>query len=87
MANVRRTTFYVDVKDPNGKKLVMDCSATTEEGLRDYLENEGYTVNKIIPKRGHHLCGYCGAIVNGTNKDVLCEDCQDVFGHTYFHEL
>lgn len=78
MANVRRTTFYVDAKDSNGKKLVMNCSAMTEEGLRNYLENEGYTVNKIIAKRGHHLWGYCGAIVNGTNKDVLCEDCQEL---------
>lgn len=40
---------------------------------------------KHIPE-GFHLCG-CGALVAGTNDDVLCPECAAIYGHRYAHEL
>lgn len=40
---------------------------------------------KHIPD-GFHLCG-CGALVVGTNDDVLCPECAMTYGHRYAHEL
>ena len=34
-----------------------------------------------------HECKYCGEIANGTDTDVLCEDCREIFGHTLYSEL
>lgn len=35
---------------------------------------------------GFHLCG-CGALVAGTNDDVLCPECAMIYGHRLAHEL
>lgn len=40
---------------------------------------------KHIPD-GFHLCG-CGALVAGTNDDVLCPECAMIYGHRFAHEL
>ena len=40
--------------------------------------------SKTIPN-GYHLCG-CGNIAKGT-KDELCDECKQLYGHTYEHEL
>ena len=34
-----------------------------------------------------HECKYCGAITNGADVNVLCEDCRMTFGHTFYSEL
>ena len=34
-----------------------------------------------------HECKYCGSVANGTDTDVLCEDCREIFGHTLYSEL
>ena len=41
--------------------------------------NEHYTVL--------HECKYCGAVTNGADENVLCKDCREIFGHTFFSEL
>ena len=35
----------------------------------------------------YHVCQYCGQITDGMDEDVLCEDCQETFGHTLFSQL
>ena len=35
----------------------------------------------------HHICKYCGDIVQGTAEDVLCQDCRMTFGHAFYSEL
>ena len=35
----------------------------------------------------HHICKYCGDIVQGTDEDVLCQDCRMTFGHAFYSEL
>ena len=34
-----------------------------------------------------HRCKYCGEITNGTDENVLCEDCRMTFGHAFYSEL
>ena len=34
-----------------------------------------------------HQCKYCGAFANGADEDLLCKDCREIFGHTFFSEL
>lgn len=35
----------------------------------------------------HHICKYCGEVAKGTDEDILCEDCRDIFGHAFYSEL
>ena len=35
----------------------------------------------------HHICKYCGDIAEGTDEDVLCQDCRMTFGHAFYSEL
>lgn len=41
----------------------------------------------IADANTHHICKYCGQIANGTDEDVLCDDCRMTFGHTFYSEL
>lgn len=71
----------------NGKKYSYDCEYINEEECRKEFEADGIKIEKIAKKSTHHRCKYCGCIANGTNKDVLCEDCKNIFGHKYYSEL
>lgn len=35
----------------------------------------------------HHICKYCGGIAKGIDTDILCEECRDDFGHSFYSEL
>ena len=35
----------------------------------------------------HHICKYCGDIAEGTDENVLCADCREIFGHAFYSEL
>jgi hypothetical protein len=35
--------------------------------------------------RGYHLCS-CGNLAKGTS-DELCDECREIYGHYYEHEL
>lgn len=54
------------------------------------LANEGkaiYTEIKTI-KRGQHICKYCYTnIVDSSDKDRLCDECREVFGHSFYSDL
>lgn len=64
-----------------------EWNATGEKTLRTYLKEHGYKFVNIYPKKGHHLCKYCGQIAEGSNTDLLCNDCHELFGHTRYSEL
>ena len=34
-----------------------------------------------------HQCKYCGEFTKGTDEDVLCKGCREIFGHTLYSEL
>ena len=79
--------FFADVKNIDNKGLTIEGKFVSEEAFRDDLVKEGYKVTKIVPARGKHVCMYCGGIVNGTQKDILCSDCSSTFGHYSYYEL
>lgn len=35
----------------------------------------------------HHICKYCGDIAEGTDENVLCQECREIFGHAFYSEL
>lgn len=78
--------FLVDgVQD--GKDLSWDAQYPDEESCRKAFETEGIKVIMIAPAKGHHRCMYCGSIAKGSQKDILCGECRDVFGHYSYYEL
>lgn len=44
-------------------------------------------VYKILGKTSTHCCKYCGKEAKGVEEDVLCGECQSLFGHTLYSEL
>ena len=78
--------FMVDgIQD--GEPCSWDCEYPSEEECRRVLEEDGIKVDKIVTQTNHHRCKYCGCIAEGKDKDILCEDCREVFGHTFYSEL
>ena len=45
-----------------------------------------WTECQKIP-RGFRACPYCYALAEGTQKDLLCGDCRELFGHSLISEL
>jgi len=78
--------FMVD-GEQNGKEYSWDCEYSSEEECRKAFEAEGIKINKIVPRKGHHRCKYCGGIAEGTMTNLLCEDCREIFGHSFYDEL
>lgn len=52
-----------------------------------FKNKTGIEVKKIQVADNKHLCGYCHNIVNGTDEDILCNECRELFGHSLFSEL
>lgn len=38
-------------------------------------------------KNATHRCLYCGKVTHGANEDLLCDECCEMFGHTYYSQL
>ena len=82
----KMTKFMVDgILD--GKHYSWDCEYESEEKAIAAFEADGIKVEKIAKKSTHHRCKYCKGIAKGKNIDILCEQCQETFGHTYYSEL
>lgn len=62
-----------------------------KERIMDMLQNsqdfKSTNVLDIADANTHHICKYCGEIVNGTDEDVLCSECRETFGHAFYSEL
>lgn len=65
----------------------------TEQEILDACKKTKYkefnSVEKVeficeIPK-GYHLCG-CGNLTKGTRNE-LCDECKEIYGHSYEDEL
>lgn len=55
-----------------------------EEENNVKLDPETFTIESL---EGKHICKYCYGIADGPDEDVLCKECRDVFGHTFYSEL
>ena len=64
----------------------VEIVAATKEDAIEEIKSE-LDIVRIENAKGKHICKYCGSIVEGTNEDILCEECIDVFGHHRYSEL
>lgn len=64
----------------------IEVETPTQKDAHDYLEGE-YVVMTMADASTHHVCKYCGSIVKGTDKDILCDGCRETFGHVFYSEL
>ncbi len=76
-------TFYADTTND----MTYEVKAESEEEAKQQLINYGEKPIRIVPKKGNHICEYCGHIALGHDKDLLCERCRELFGHYFFSEL
>lgn len=80
--------FFADCTDKKtGANMIHEGRAGSEDAFKKGLTAAGFTINKITPARGHHLCKYCYGIAEGSDKNMLCDNCRNVFGHTFYSEL
>ena len=67
-----------------------DLDEATQEHIAEKIK-EGYCSGEIVIENdipeNTHICKYCGEIADGTDEDLLCEDCRMLFGHTFYREL
>ena len=78
--------FYAEISI--GEELyITTIKAPSKQMAIDYVEKDGYKVEKIVDASTHHLCKYCGGIAEGNYEDLLCEECRYDFGHALFSEL
>ena len=64
-------------------------AAESENEIREALDSEYSNLKQIqiAEAKNHHFCKYCGTVTDGTNKDLLCSECSETFGHTFYSEL
>ena len=48
--------------------------------------SDGY-VQMTITEPGWRLCKYCGNLHKTNDVEILCQECRQTFGHTYYSEL
>lgn len=79
---------------PNGSKTysVQYYYFTEAQMLKACKESDSKELNTVVSVKyhrpipdGYHLCG-CGNLAKGS-KDELCSECQEIYGHTYEHQL
>jgi len=66
--------------------------ATKETILETFYKNRKESGEKIgdvviIESTKEHFCQYCGQVAEGKDKNVLCQECRELFGHAFFSEL
>ena len=72
----------------NGSKVFSTQNYNfSEKEMLDYFQKEGVVRVKFLRHipYGYHLCG-CGNLAKGS-KDELCDECREIYGHYYEHEL
>lgn len=48
---------------------------------------ENIKIIEIVNGSDHHICKYCGSVASGSDEDILCDGCAELFGHRLFGEL
>lgn len=54
------------------------------KGMREF---KNIKIIEIVNGSDHHICKYCGSVASGSDEDMLCDDCAELFGHRFFCEL
>lgn len=74
------------------KIVTMEVEGKSDKDLTDILtdwnkNNSKEQMNEIHNLKGKHLCKYCGELAQGEYEDLLCKDCRETFGHSFYSEL
>lgn len=72
-------------------RAVLDKKYTMSEFLNfvNKVSKTDFTpeTTEVIDLTGKHTCRYCGSVVTGTDEDILCDECYELFGHRRFSDL
>ena len=82
---IETKTYAIEIplkKEVNLKKE--DWIAQMQKFVNELITDK---VVNIYDANRYHICKYCGKIVKGSNKNILCEDCREIFGHSLYSEL
>lgn len=83
----KTNNYYVLLSSKKDANEWAECYFTTPERIHKDAKEMKKKVLQIIPYVEAHRCKYCGTVTEGSNEDVLCPNCHELFGHTYFSEL
>lgn len=68
-----------------------DCYALVEGDSKEWICDEAgkkvEDVEKCPSVSNTHTCRYCGSEAEGSDGDLLCSNCRELFGHTFYSEL
>lgn len=70
--------------------LDTECDLPKEKLINSIQQTDMFKNEKIldvVDANTHHICQYCGDIAKGTDADVLCDECREIFGHAFYSEL
>jgi len=87
---LRTTDYIVSITKQNGQTIEWEnWEAESENEIREALDSEYSNLKRIqiAEAKDRHFCKYCGTVAEGANKDVLCSECHDLFGHNLYSEL
>ena len=85
---IETKTYAIEIplkKEVNVKKE--DWIAQMQKVVNECNELITDKVVNVYDANRYHICKYCGQISKGANKDLLCEDCREIFGHSLYNEL
>lgn len=87
--------FIATAKDAEGNVYTVDHGKLRLKAVeRDYKkgkilspDGQPLTLVKAYPKDSYHICQYCKGIAAGKDEDILCKECRELFGHSFYSEL
>ena len=80
--SMKRKRFYAIFKN-----RTVDLLCESLEDAKEYFKERGEMPDSIIPAKGKHICGYCHKVTDGSDKNLLCDRCRELFGHSFYSEL
>ncbi len=92
MANFNTNKFYCKRLNEKNETIIceVELSSTveiTKEGLISILEEKfGTKVLDVVDAYKAHFCG-CGNISESPDTNVLCKECQELYGHAFESDL
>lgn len=84
------------IQDENNKQFMQEFNSFTNDFVSSDREAAAFIIAlaemtaeiKILEnKLKENHCQYCGEPTDSSDSNVLCRDCREVFGHTFFSEL
>lgn len=84
--NLNNPVYFVEVTR-DGKHTVLEVKGASKVDVLHRVQDQGFIVDKLVLKHGHHYCKNCGLIADGTSVGILCPHCQEKYGVKLYKEL